>query len=170
MKNSKKPDPSKQQQKPVSASQVTMTELVLPQHTNALGTVFGGVVMSWIDICAAIAAQRHSQKVVVTASIDALYFVKPIYKGWIVNIRASVNRVFDTSMEVGVRLEAENPLTNQRFHTSTAYLTFVALDEKGKPHRVSQVIPETSEEKRRYEMAQARRENRLKLKRQRGTR
>ncbi len=152
--------------KTVSQSQVIMTELVLPQHTNALDTVFGGVVMSWIDICAAIAAQRHTQKIVVTASIDALYFVKPIFKGWIVNISSSVNRVFETSMEVGVRVEAENPRTNERFHTATAYLTFVALNEKGQTVPASQVIPETAEEKRRYEMAQTRREMRLKLKQQ----
>lgn len=145
-----------------------MTELVLPQHTNSLGTVFGGVVMSWIDICAAIAAQRHAQKIVVTASIDALYFVKPIYKGWIVNLMASVNRVFETSMEVGVRVEAENPQTNERFRTATAYLTFVALSDSGRPVPVSQVIPKTSEEKRRYEMAQNRREMRLKLRQHAG--
>ncbi len=152
--------------RPLSESQTIMTELVLPQHTNALGSVFGGVVMSWIDICAAIAAQRHSRKVVVTASIDALYFVKPIYKGWIVNLMSSVNRVFETSMEVGVRVEAENPQTNERFHTATAYLTFVALSDKGLPMPVSQVIPKTSEENRRYEMAQSRREMRLKLRQQ----
>lgn len=162
----KKQKKSAAEGKTISHSAVVMTELVLPQHTNALGTVFGGVVMSWIDICAAIAAQRHAQKNVVTASIDALYFVKPIHKGWIVNLNSSVNRVFATSMEVGVRVEAENPLTNERFHTATAYLTFVALNDKGLPVGVSQVIPETSEEKRRYEMAQNRREMRLKLKRQ----
>jgi acyl-CoA hydrolase len=158
--------PTNEKPRPVKESQVVMTELVLPQHTNSIGSVFGGVVMSWIDICAAIAAQRHARKVVVTASIDALYFVKPIYKGWIVNLTASVNRVFATSMEVGVRVDAENPLTNERFHTATAYLTFVALDDKGKPVAVSQVKPENADEKRRYEMANSRRESRLNLKRQ----
>ena len=114
--------------------------------------------MSWIDICAAIAAQRHAQKIVVTASIDALYFVKPVFKGWIVNLISSVNRVFETSMEVGVRVEAENPLTGERFHTATAYLTFVALNENGVPMGVSQVTPKSSEEIRRYEMEKELRE------------
>src|SRR3954469_22523638 len=105
-----------------------MTELVLPEHTNALDSIFGGVIMSWVDICAAIAAQRHAGMPVVTASIDALHFVKPVYKGWIVNLKASVNYVSRTSMEVGVRVDAENPIAKIKFHTASAYLTFVALD------------------------------------------
>ena len=90
----------------VSDSVVTMTELVHPTHTNALNSVFGGVIMSWMDICAAIAAQRHSRRPVVTASIDALSFVAPVYIGWIVNLKASINYVSKTSMEVGVRADA----------------------------------------------------------------
>src|ERR1700733_2678166 len=97
--------------RPCSASQVIMTELVLPQHTNALGSVFGGVIMSWIDICGAIASQRHSRAQVVTASVDALQFVAPVYKGWTVNLKASINSTGKTSMEVGVRVDAENPAT-----------------------------------------------------------
>src|SRR6185437_1145279 len=93
---------------PVSQSKVTMTELVLPQHTNALDSIFGGVIMSWIDIAGAISSQRHCGMQVVTASIDALNFVQPVYKGWIVNIKAAVNFVSHTSMEVGVRVDAEN--------------------------------------------------------------
>lgn len=138
-----------------------MTELVLPSHTNALDSVFGGVIMSWIDIAAAIAAQRHSSKAVVTASIDALQFVAPVYKGWVVNLKASVNFTAKTSMEVGVRVDAENPQTGETFHTASAYLTFVALDSLGKPTVVPPVLPETEQEKRRYQDAQKRRAIRL---------
>ena len=147
----------------VSASQVTMTQLVLPGDTNSLGSVFGGTIMSWIDIAAAIAAQRHSQSVVVTASIDQLNFVAPVFKGWIVNIKASVNFVSRTSMEVGVRVDAENPRTNETFHTATAYLTFVALDDNGKPKPVPPLKIESTDDKRRNEDAKKRRESRLKL-------
>lgn len=147
--------------RPVSDSQVIMTELVLPTHTNALGSIFGGVVMSWIDIAAAIAAQRHTRKQVVTASIDALNFVAPVYKGWIVNLKASVNFAAKTSMEIGVRIDAENPITGQKFHTASAYLTFVALDESFKPTPIPPVLPQTADQKRRYERAQERRRLRL---------
>jgi acyl-CoA hydrolase len=146
---------------PVSQSKVIMTELVLPQHTNAIDSVFGGVIMSWIDIAAAISSQRHCGTQVVTASIDALNFVQPVYKGWIVNIKASVNFVSNTSMEVGVRVDAENPIEKKVFHTASAYLTFVAVDTNGKPIRVPQVIPETPEEIRRHQAAQLRRQHRL---------
>jgi len=137
--------------KPVRDSQVTMTELVLPSHTNSLGTIFGGVVMSWIDIAAAIAAGRHTRRAVVTASVDALNFVAPIKLSWVVNLKASVNYVARSSMEVGVRVEAENLLTGEKNHTVTAYLTFVALDAKGHPVEIPKVLPETADEKRRYE-------------------
>lgn len=150
--------------KPVSSSQVHMTEMVLPSHTNALGSVFGGVIMSWIDIAGAICAQRHSQKTVVTASIDDLHFVAPVYKGWIVNLKASVNYASRTSMEVGVRVDAENPISGETFHTATAYLTFVALDSHLKPTSVPKVLAESADEKRRYEEAQKRREQRLQRK------
>ncbi len=150
--------------KTVSHSQVHMTEMVLPSHTNALGSVFGGVIMSWIDIAGAIAAQRHSQKTVVTASIDDLHFVAPVYKGWIVNLKASVNFASRTSMEVGVRVDAENPISGETFHTATAYLTFVALDSHLKPTAIPKISPESADEKRRYEEAQKRREQRLQRK------
>ena len=152
---------------PCSQSRTVMTELVLPQHTNALDSVFGGVIMSWIDIAAAIASQRHCGRQVVTASIDALNFVQPVYKGWVVNIKASVNFVSKTSMEVGVRVDAENPVQKKVFHTASAYLTFVALDAQGKPVVIPQVLPETVEEKRRFAAAQERRRLRLEQ-RQRG--
>lgn len=147
--------------RPVSESQVVMTELVLPSHTNSLGSIFGGVVMSWIDIAAAIAAQRHAKKTVVTASIDALHFVAPVYKGWIVNLKASVNYAGKSSMEVGVRVDAENPITGQVFHTASAYLTFVAIDDKFKPVEILPVSPQSDDEKRRYNRAKERRRQRL---------
>lgn len=150
--------------KSVLDSQVIMTQLVLPGDTNALGSVFGGTVMSWIDIAAAIAAQRHSQSAVVTASIDQLNFIAPVYKGWIVNLKASVNYVSRTSMEIGVRVDAENPRENKVFHTASAYLTFVALDEDGKPKAVPGLTLDTVESKRRFEAARKRRENRLMMK------
>ncbi len=149
--------------KPVSESIVHMTEMVLPTHINSLNSIFGGTIMSWIDIAAAISAQRHSSRPVVTASIDALNFVAPVYKGWIVNLLASVNFVSKTSMEVGVRVDAENPIQNKRFHTASAYLTFVALGDDGKPVIIPKVRPVTEAEKRRYAGAQIRREHRLAL-------
>lgn len=149
---------------PVRLSQVTMTEMVLPQHTNSFHNVFGGQVMAWIDICAAIAAQRHAHRPCVTASVDALQFLAPVKRGWFINLKASVNYVGRTSMEIGVRVDAENPLTGELHHTSSAYLTFVALDENNKPSLIPPVIPETDTEKRRYKHAELRRQHRLALK------
>ncbi len=145
----------------VSVSIVQMTELVLPQHTNALGSAFGGVIMSWIDIAAAISAQRFAREIVVTAAIDDLHFVAPVYKGWVVNLKACVNFVSRTSMEVGVRVDAENPITEQTFHTASAYLTFVALGADGRPRPVPPGLAQTSEEKRRWQAGEARRKARL---------
>ena len=150
--------------KTVSSSKVIMTQLVLPSHTNALGSIFGGTIVSWVDIAAAIAAQRHSNKTVVTASIDKLDFVAPVFTGWVVNLRASVNFVSRTSMEVGVRVDAENPRTGEVFHTASAYCTFVALGANGKPEEVPGLILETEEEKRRFNAGKLRREARLALK------
>ena len=147
--------------KQVIDSQVVMTQLVLPSHTNSLDTIFGGTVMSWIDIAAAISAQRHSNKAVVTASIDQLNFIAPIKKGWVVNLKASVNFTSRTSMEVGVRVEAENPITSEHFHTASAYMTFVALDSSGKPTDVPPLIISNEIEKNRFDAAKKRREIRL---------
>lgn len=147
--------------KTVKSSQVLMSQLVLPGHTNSLGSIFGGVVMSWIDIAGAICAQRHSNKEVVTASIDELHFIAPVKKGWVVNLKSSVNFVSRTSMEVGVRVDAENPKTGETFHTVTAYLTFVALGEDGKPSAVPSLNLESDDEKRRFQEASARRNLRL---------
>lgn len=149
-----------------SDSSVEMTEIVLPQHTNALGTVFGGVVMSWVDIAAAVAATRHCRRPSVTASVDALNFLAPIKLGWFVTIKASVNFASKHSCEVGVKVLSENPLTGEMFHTSTAYTTFVALDEFGKPTEIPPVLPQTEEDHERYEAAQKRRAARLALREQ----
>jgi acyl-CoA hydrolase len=147
-------------------SEVVMTELVLPHHTNDLGTVFGGMVMSWVDIAAAICATRHCHKQVVTASIDAMEFLAPVRLGWIITLRASVNYVWKTSCEVGVRVTAENPRSGENFHTASAYATMVALDGNGRPTRMLPIHPQTLDEKRRYDEAKARRTARLELKKQ----
>ena len=144
-------------------SAVIMTELVLPQHTNALGSIFGGVVMSWIDIAAAIAAGKHSRSNVVTASIDALHFIAPIKLGHVVELKASVNYAGKTSMEIGVRVESSDNLTGERFHNVSAYLTFVAIGSDGKPHQVSPIAPQTETEKRRFYSAIKRRASRIQL-------
>ncbi len=146
----------------VRNSQVEMTQLVLPNDTNQLGNLLGGRLMEWMDISAAIAAQRHSNRVCVTAAVDELSFHHPIKLGEVVTLRASVNRVFGTSMEVGVKVIAENQLIGDRKITNTAYLTFVAVDENNKPVQIPPIIPETKEEKRRYKQALVRRTNRLK--------
>ncbi len=147
--------------KKAADSAVEMTQIVLPSHANPIGTVFGGQVAAWIDICAGVAAMRHARHIAVTASMDDLHFLKPVHVGEVVVLQAHVNRAFDTSMEVGVRVEAENPLTGERRHTATAYLTFVALDEAGQRVAVPPLAPETAAERRRYEQAQQRRAWRL---------
>ena len=150
--------------KPVSASSAEFTHLVLPSDTNALGNIFGGRIMEWTDIGAAIVASRHCRKVAVTASMDALSFISPIHLGDIVILKAAVNFTARTSMEIGVRIESENPLTGERRHTASAYLTFVALDEAGHPTPVPPVSAETNEDKRRFQEGQKRREERIKWK------
>ncbi len=119
--------------------------------------------MSWIDICGAITAQRHARLPVVTASIDYLQFVQPVFIGWTVNLKASVNYVGKTSMEVGVRVDAENPRTGETFHTASAYLSFVALDANKVPTAIAPLEITTKDEKRRHADAMKRREARLKL-------
>ena len=151
-------------EKPVAESQVTMTEMVLPQHTNAMGSVFGGTVMCWVDIAAATCAMRHCAKQVVTASVDAMHFFAPVRLGWVVTIQASVNYVGGTSCEIGVKVTSENPISGEKFHTASAYLTFVALDSHNRPTAIPGVLLETDEERRRHSSAQIRRANRLKLK------
>ena len=135
--------------------------MVLPTDTNRLGNLLGGRLMEWIDISAAIAASRHTNRVCVTASVDELNFHHPISQGDVVILQASVNRVFRTSLEVGVRVTKENLLTGDRQYTNTAYLTFVAIDDSGKPVPALPVRPVTKEQKRRYADAARRRESRL---------
>lgn len=148
--------------RPCSASHVEMTELVQPPDTNYHGTVFGGRILQWIDIAAAIAAQRHCRtKNVVTASFDDMHFATPIRLGEVVVLKAAVNYVHRTSMEVGVRLEREDPSTGERVHAGTAYVTYVAIDDAGRPVRVPPIRPTTPEARRRYRDAQTRRAFRL---------
>jgi acyl-CoA hydrolase len=148
------------------SSIVEMTEMVHPQHTNALGTVFGGVVLSWVDIAAAICAQRHCEKAVVTASVDAMHFLAPIRIGWIVTISAQINYAWNTSCEIGVKINAENPLRREHHHTASAFVTMVALDSNAKPTSIPKLTPTTKEEKQRYLEAQKRRSVRLQLKKE----
>jgi acyl-CoA hydrolase len=145
----------------VRASQVEMTELVLPNDTNQLGNLLGGRLMHLMDICMAISAARHSGLVCVTASVDEINFLHPIRLGQVVVLRASVNRVFTTSMEVGVRVCCEDLKSGRRTHTNSAYMTFVGLNAEGKPTPSPQVIPETPDELRRFEQALQRRQQRL---------
>jgi acyl-CoA hydrolase len=152
--------------KAVSASASEMAEVVLPAVTNALGKLLGGHVMHLVDIVAAMAACRHANGYVVTASVDSIDFHNSINLGEIVTLKAQVNRVFHTSMEVGVEVHSENVLTGQRKHTTSAYVTFVALDEHTMlPKPVPQLILKTAEEKRRWREAAKRRTARLELRR-----
>lgn len=144
-----------------SESTVEMTNLVLPNDTNQLGNLLGGRLMHWIDIAAALAAMRHSGKVCVTASVDVINFFEPIKLGHVVRVLASVNRAFSSSMEIGVKVFREDPLHGVQVHTSSAYLTFVAIDQYGKPLQVPSITPITSEDVRRYDEASFRRQQRL---------
>jgi len=149
--------------KPVSASRSEIVEAVLPNDANPLGKMLGGRVMHLIDIAGALAATRHSNSHVVTASVDYMDFRFPIDVGeWIV-LKSSVNRVFRTSMEVGVKVFAENVLTGEQKHTSSAYVTFVAIDQNRKPKPVPPLILETVGDRRRYDEAGERRRMRLAL-------
>ncbi len=146
-----------------SESEITMREMVMPGDANKHGTIFGGKIMAWIDIAAAMAAERHCQKPVVTAHIDDIDFLSPIKVGYHVIINASINYAGNSSMIIGVKVESENPYTGERRTTTKAYLTFVALDEFGKPVVVPKVDPQTEDDKRRYENAKTRRESNKKL-------
>lgn len=145
----------------VRASQVEMTELVLPNDTNQLGNILGGRLMHLMDIAAAIAAARHAGRVCVTASVDRIDFHHPIRLGQVVVLQASVNRVFRTSMEVGVKVFFEDFTTGARVHSNSAYMTFVGVDAQGRPTPAPPIHPETDDERRRHEAAGARRAARL---------
>ena len=146
---------------PPASTRVEMTQIVLPEHTNALGTIFGGQVAAWIDVCAAISAQRFCRRSVVTVSLDELLFLHPIQRGHIAIFCASVSAAWRSSMEVGVIVEGEDPLTGVRTRTATAWATFVALDAQGRPAPVPRLLPQTPEEIQREHDANERRLHRL---------
>ena len=149
--------------KPVRESASEYSELALPNDANGLGNVLGGKVMHLVDLAAAMAAMRHARRPVVTASVDSLHFLHPVHIGQLIILRSSVNRVFRTSMEVGVKVMAEDLMTGRQLHTCSAYLTFVALDDARQATPIVAVITETEEEQRRYRDAGERREYRLAL-------
>jgi acyl-CoA hydrolase len=152
--------------KPVRESASVYTELTLPNDANSVGTLFGGKLMQYVDVAAALAAARHARHPVVTASIDEMTFLQPIEIGQLVVLRSAVNRVFRTSMEVGVKVTAEDLLTGEVRHVSSAYLTFVAVDRERQRVELPPVIPETEDEQRRYAAALKRREHRLFMRQQ----
>jgi len=155
--------------KPVNASRSEMAEVVLPADTNPLGKLLGGHVMHLVDVAAAMAASRHANSYVVTASVDSIDFRNPINVGELVILKSQVNRVFNTSMEVGVEVFSENTLTGERRQTTTAYVTFVALDEfSRRPKPAPPLILRTREEKRRWQEAGERRKVRLALRGKKG--
>src|SRR3989337_3318766 len=147
--------------KPVSTSKTILAMQMLPVDANPMDNVHGGTILKLVDTAAAVAALRHARTNVVSASIDRMDFYHPVYVGNLLILKASVNYAGRTSMEVGVRIEAEDLKTGKVTHTGSSYITYVALDEKGKPTPVPQVIPETPEEKRRWREGKARREQRL---------
>ena len=155
----------------VRDSQSEMAEIVLPNDANPLAALLGGRLMHWIDLAGAMAAHRHSRSYVVTASVDHIDFLVPVRVGDLAILRSSVNRVFQTSMEVGVKVFVENYIADTSRHVASAYLTFVAIDSAGNRVKVAPVIPETEEQRRRYEDAGRRREiRRAELERRRKVR
>lgn len=145
----------------VADSALTSTHLMMPQDANVAGNVYGGTIMKLMDEIAGSVAVLHSRKMAVTASIDHMSFHAPVYIGNLLILKSSVNYVGSTSMEVGVRIEARELTTGEVVHTGSSYLTFVALDEEGKPVTIPDILPETEDEKRRYTEAKARRTRRL---------
>ena len=147
--------------KPVAQSRTSMTEMVLPNDANIHGNILGGKVLHLLDVAGAIAAFRHARLPVVTVSVDSVSFLHPIKVGQLVLLEAFVTLVFTTSMEVEIQVFSEDPLSGKRLKTSTAFVTYVALDQKGRPTQVPSLIPETDQEKQRYEAALRRRDQRL---------
>jgi acyl-CoA hydrolase len=142
-------------------SEAVMSELMMPQHANIMGNVFGGVLLSLVDRAAAVAAIRHARRPCVTVSVDKVNFREPIRVGELVTALARVNFTGHSSMEIGVKVIAENVLTGEQRHTNSCYLTYVALDDNGHPTQVPPVVPETPDEKRRYDRAAKRRATRV---------
>ncbi|MGD0892167.1 MAG: acyl-CoA thioesterase [Terracidiphilus sp.] len=144
----------------VADSQSEMTEIILPNDTNTLGNLLGGRLMHFIDLTGAMAAYRHSRTHVVTAAMDHIDFIRPVHLGDLLTLKSCVNRAFSSSMEVGVKVWAENTLTSTICHVASAYLVFVAIDKDGRRLKVPELIPETPDEIRRFEGALRRREHR----------
>ncbi|MGD0730752.1 MAG: acyl-CoA thioesterase [Terracidiphilus sp.] len=144
----------------VASTRSEMTEIILPNDTNTLGNLLGGRLMHFIDLTGAMAAYRHSRTNVVTAAMDHIDFIRPVHLGDLVTLKSSVNRAFSTSLEVGVKVWAENPRTGVVAHVASAYLVFVAIDDEGRRQPVPQLIPETPDQIRRFEDAMRRREHR----------
>src|SRR6202166_3296460 len=144
----------------VASTQSEMTEIILPNDTNTLGNLLGGRLMHFIDLTGAMAAYRHSRTHVVTAAMDHIDFIRPVHLGDLLTLRSSVNRAFSTSMEVGVKVWAENTRTGSIVHVASAYVVFVAIDNEGGRVRVPEALPEPPDELRRFEGALRRRENR----------
>ena len=144
----------------VASTQSEMTEIILPNDTNPLGYLLGGRLMHFIDLTGAMAAYRHARTNVVTAAMDHIDFIRPVRLGDLVTLKSSVNRAFTTSMEIGVKVWAEDPRSGSVAHVASAYLVFVAVDEQGNRQRVPRAVPETADEMRRYEDALRRRQHR----------
>lgn len=151
---------AKPQTRTVASTQSEMNEIVLPNDTNTLGNLLGGRLMHFIDLTGALAAYRHARTHVVTAAMDHIDFIRPVHLGDLVTLKSSVNRAFNSSMEVGVKVWAEHTRTGAVVHVASAYLVFVAIDNQGKRVRIPEAVPETPDEMRRYEGALRRRENR----------
>ena len=149
------------QGKPASASHTTIAEVMMPHMANVLGNVHGGVLLGMMDRVAAVSAIRHAQRTCVTVSVDRVHFREPIHLGELVTMYSSVNYTHRTSIEVGIRVEAENLLTGVKRHTNSCYLTFVAIDENGRPAEVPPVVPETDEERQRFAAGELRRSQRI---------
>jgi len=147
--------------KPARRSESAISEVMMPHMANGLGNVHGGVLLGMIDRVAAVAAIRHAQRICVTVSVDQVDFREPIHLGELVTMHAMVNYVHRTSLEVGVRVEAENLITGVKRHTNSCYLTFVAIDDQRHPVEVPRLIPETEEEQRRYRAGEQRRAQRI---------
>ena len=150
--------------KPISASRITLSQLMNVEHANLLGNVHGGSIMKLADEAGALACMRHSQKKVVTVAIDSMTFRQPIRLGDLIILNAEVSYAGRTSMEAEVQVLAENPITGERTHTNTAYLVYVALDDSGRPSSVPPLTAETEEEERKMEKAKERQQRRLEQK------
>jgi acyl-CoA hydrolase len=151
---------SNPQARSIAGTQSEMTEIILPNDTNTLGNLLGGRLMHFIDLAGAMAAYRHSRTHVVTAAMDHIDFIRPVHLGDLLTLRSSINRAFSSSMEVGVKVWAENTRTGVTAHVASAYLVFVAIDMQGNRQRVPEALPETPDELRRFEGALRRREHR----------